>query len=454
MGDRATSFPILKNSVILQIMEEVEIPLTESELIEPGRCKERIREVFARLLMLCWGMTNESSLSALPSRLTPNNNNKNNNNSKLPPHYYSQLYAEALPEIKFFSQLSKLMTICGNPDFGFKDLQAPTAKRLKRQLSAVINFLKFKEDMQCLVEQGQEEREELFAAMDEVTLQCAALEEELEKVKRVNQSKMLERDQAMAECKEMETDIAQQNRKQASIRQETYILKKNANELKDQIANLSISLRELQATERQLSKEVVDSPDRIKFEFDSAQRRLEDVKRLIDEKEMEREVVQLKLQNGMKVEGDVRRVMHVMEEMDGRVQEYEMVVEDLEDVTHRLEGAERALEEGRKEMVDQEKKLRIVESQKAETSQLLHKALYQSQKEVQAATNKLGEVEKDRSDGFARIEESQRRVQELESSMEDERKRAMKVVNSRIASFHKFEKMYNEQDTLDKIIRA
>ncbi len=152
MGDRATSFPILKNSVILQIMEEVEIPLTESELIEPGRCKERIREVFARLLMLCWGMTDESALSALPSRLT---NNKNN--SKLLPHYYSQLYAEALPEIKFFSQLSKLMTICGNPDFGFKDLQAPTAKRLKRQLSAVINFLKFKEDMQCLVEQGQEE---------------------------------------------------------------------------------------------------------------------------------------------------------------------------------------------------------------------------------------------------------------------------------------------------------
>ena len=63
-------------------------------------------------------------------------------------------------------------------------------------------------------------------------------------------------------------------------------------------------------------------------------------------------------------------------------------------------------------------------------------------------------MEKDRSDGFARIEESQRRVQELESSMEDERKRAMKVVNSRIASFHKFEQMYNEQDTLDKIIRA
>ena len=50
MTERATSFPILKNSVILQIMEEVEIPLTEAELVEPGRCKERVREVFARLV--------------------------------------------------------------------------------------------------------------------------------------------------------------------------------------------------------------------------------------------------------------------------------------------------------------------------------------------------------------------------------------------------------------------
>jgi hypothetical protein len=94
------------------------------------------------------------------------------------------------------------------------------------------------------------------------------------------------------------------------------------------------------------------------------------------------------------------------------------------------------------------------EKRKVETSKMLTKALHQSQKEVQLANNKLGEVEKDRSDGFARIEESQRRVQELETRMDEERKRAMDVVNSRIASFRRFEKAFNEQDTLDEIICA
>lgn len=39
--------------------------------------------------------------------------------------------------------------------------------------------------------------------MDEVTEQCASLEDELERAKKLNQSKMLDRDRAMAECKEV-----------------------------------------------------------------------------------------------------------------------------------------------------------------------------------------------------------------------------------------------------------
>jgi hypothetical protein len=43
-------FPILKNAVILQIMQEVNVQLSEVELNEPNRCKERIREVFVQLV--------------------------------------------------------------------------------------------------------------------------------------------------------------------------------------------------------------------------------------------------------------------------------------------------------------------------------------------------------------------------------------------------------------------
>ena len=50
MDQQRSMFPILKNSTILQIMEEVNVPLSENELTEPGRCKERVREVFVQLV--------------------------------------------------------------------------------------------------------------------------------------------------------------------------------------------------------------------------------------------------------------------------------------------------------------------------------------------------------------------------------------------------------------------
>ena len=158
----------------------------------------------------------------------------------------------------------------------------------------------------------------------------------------------------------MEAEIAQQNKIQASIRQETYLLKKSANELKDQIANLSIALRELQAEERQLSKEIVHSPDRIKVDLANATQTLEKVKKSILETQRERDTVQTQITNTTLAEEALKRIMIVMEEMGTRVHEYELVVEDLEDVQNRLEGAQHALEEKRGEKEAQERQLMAV----------------------------------------------------------------------------------------------
>ncbi len=92
----------------------------------------------------------------------------------------------------------------------------------------------------------------------------------------------------------MEAEIAQQNKIQSSIRQEAHSLKRSANELKDKIANLSIALRELQAEERNLSKEVVDSPNRIRSELAKAgaeaAQRLHHKQRMLEQARRRREL--------------------------------------------------------------------------------------------------------------------------------------------------------------------
>jgi kinetochore protein Nuf2 len=147
----------------------------------------------------------------------------------------------------------------------------------------------------------------------------------------------------------MEGEIAQQNKIQASIRQETYRLKKSANELQDQIANISIALRELKAEERKLNKEVVHSPDRIRLDLADARRKLEGVRRDTSNAQAERTTYQKRIDHASVAEEDVGRISMIMEEMDVALQDYEMAVEDMEharDTSRKMEeDEERTMEE-------------------------------------------------------------------------------------------------------------
>ena len=156
---------------------------------------------------------------------------------------------------------------------------------------------------------------------------------------------------------QMEAEIAQQNKIQASIRQETYLLKKSANELQDQIANLSIALRELKAEERRLSKEVVHTPDRIRSDLAEATRRFECVRRSISDAQAERASVQKRAEHASMAEDVAGRIAAVMEGMDTAVQDYEMAAEDLENAQSTLEKMERDKEGTMEEKESQERKL-------------------------------------------------------------------------------------------------
>ncbi|KAL3773512.1 hypothetical protein ACHAW5_000998 [Stephanodiscus triporus] len=449
-ANNSVTFPVLKNPVILQIMREVNVPLSEMELAEPGRCKERIREVFAQLLNICLGLDDPAALlssldpqRAVAAVVVGSKSSKSSNCFSLS---HPELYRDALPETMFFCLLSRQLRICGYDDFGFRDLAMPQAKRLRRQLSALINFLKYREDMSHLEAQALDEREELFAALDEVTENHMTLKDRLDEARAFNRARVMEREEAEAECKEMEGEIAQQNKIQASIRQETYLLKKTANELQDQIANLSIAMRELKAEERRLSKELVGSPERIRADLAEAKRRLEGVRGDVSVTQDERASVQRRVEHASIAEEGVGRMASVMEGMDTAVREYEMAAEDLEDAQNALRGMEREREGMTEERGMQEEIFDAAVKRKADVTSSLADALLTAQNDLDSAVARLGTVESEVVEGMARIEASERRVVELRTRIERERRIAEEDVAGRLASFGKFEERYWEKE--------
>ena len=158
----------------------------------------------------------------------------------------------------------------------------------------------------------------------------------------------------------MEAEIAQQNKIQSTIRQESDILRKTINELKDQVANLSIALRELQAEERMLNKEVVDSPDRIKAEVHQVEKELEEVKGLIAQKEQERNDLSKRLKNAVKGEERVKSTLEVMDDMDEKVQQYEIAAEDADDLSGHVDKMDSKLEKQRSVKEEEEIEIRAI----------------------------------------------------------------------------------------------
>ena len=65
---------------------------------------------------------------------------------------YSELHpSDSFIETQFFTSLRKLLEQCLYTEFSWRDLHVPTSKRLRTQLSAIINLVKYLEGEQIKI---------------------------------------------------------------------------------------------------------------------------------------------------------------------------------------------------------------------------------------------------------------------------------------------------------------
>ena len=103
---------------------------------------------------------------------------------------FPELYEDAIGNLKFTRRLFDLMRRCGVPDFTLRDLTKPEYTRTRRNVSAVINFAKFREEQVAKYEATQGESvamEQRYRAAQrknaELKAQIARLEREKDSAK-------------------------------------------------------------------------------------------------------------------------------------------------------------------------------------------------------------------------------------------------------------------------------
>ena len=429
------AFPLLKNADIINCMSELGVPLTADELTEPNRHRDRVREVFLMLVEFGLGVTEDElrrPSAAVRAR-----------RASLP---HPELHVESISELTFLKKCMKFMKICGLHDFGWKDLNAPTSKRFRRQLSGAINFARFREERMPIYEELTQQRQEILAELQSAQTDHAGLLRDLDDARAATDECQQEIAEVEADCAEIETEIAQQNKVQSTIRQESTNLKKKANELKDALATVAIELEEAQVEERQVSSRVVSSPARVKSEMNQMMATLEQEKADTVQAEREVQSVQRKIANVARAHAAVVEATGVLADIESEKTKYEGLAAEIKDKTSAVDALAARTADLDGQIQDCTKQIARVEESIDHTRRQGRTKLDAAQEELDRAQQELLLVEKGRRDGMARVEASEAEVRALEAEIERDGREAAAEIAELVEEYRSMEAVALQHD--------
>ena len=366
---------------------------------------------------------------------------------------YPELHQE-FNELQFYTCLRDLMTMAGYASFSWRDIHCPTSKRLRYQLSAIINLAKYREEQLRVYAELNEPRIALIQALDDVNAENAELQEQEQEVTRASKEQFHELEQVMRECEELEVEISRNNKLQAAARNDAAEIKKTANDLKDQVATAVWALQEAEAEEEKLRSKIVTSPDRRKSELMVRKERLRKVKDECDQLETSIQACKTKIANATRAVHDLDATNTLLDDLQEQAKTYTELV--------------RKTEETRKRYLSTQKKNDAIEKQIEEISWQLARSdetiLHQRKQHklqmdavfeaLEEAKSVLLRVEQERREGIARIEAGEAEVQAIANLMDQEREQNDADINAMIEEYKLVEEafLYRNQTRMDAIV--
>lgn len=240
----------------------------------------------------------------------------------------------------FLNSLNRLMAASGIKDFSLRDLYKPEPQRLRRNLSAVINFAKFREEKLIAYTELQEHFENLLNGKDAAEAQHAALLAELASLKQAQAAALPEVARIEAEKHALFTENQSLNKQQAALGSEVRTLKQQANELTDEASQLRYKLSQARSTGEDLRAQVVHSPQKIQSMLEEISASVERERAALADAERRSRDLASRLDTVSKVERDVARVVALMDESETEIKKKKEISRKVKALRAEVAGSE------------------------------------------------------------------------------------------------------------------
>ncbi|KAI9019812.1 Nuf2 family-domain-containing protein [Hyaloraphidium curvatum] len=316
------SFPILRNAEILQCLADLQIPFTEEDLTKPT--PQRVVQLYETFTDFLMGVTREQfsqpSFNVLQSL------------------EYPDLHMEAISALGFYKQLrSKLMSKVGVENFSIRDLIRPEAPQLRRVLSAVINFAKFREERMSVYEQCTQKADELEEQRHALEMKHQELEA------RVNALRMqrAEQEPSIRKAKEINTqltnDLRQLKKQNGQLNDEVEAAKKEKSDLVDQLNAINLQITSTKQEIVRLKSRIVPNPEKLKQSIVDMGTALQTEKNNLVALEKKARELQAKLDMFGSIEQDLVPCIDAMKECESEMKRADETLKKVHDDKDKIE---------------------------------------------------------------------------------------------------------------------
>ncbi|KAI9144568.1 Nuf2 family-domain-containing protein [Paraphysoderma sedebokerense] len=295
---KAYSFPQLKPAEIIQCMNDLSIPVTEEDLNKPTPA--RIQVIYETFLEAFMGITREHL--------------EQPNFQVMEVVEFPDIHMESVVLFNFAKHVLKLMTEVGIDDFSLRDVLKPEPPRVRRILSAVINFAKFREEQMAIYDQYTQKSEEIVEQRQLLDQKHAEMTEQLSNL----QAQRASEEPAIKEATELNerlsNELQAKGKLQSDLVNEVEELKQQRNDLMDQMTNTQFLLNNCKQECSKLKSRLVYSPEQLKQVIAEQNQNIHTEKSNIVNMEKKTRDLQQKLDFMNLIEGDVSQCIKLMDE--------------------------------------------------------------------------------------------------------------------------------------------
>ncbi|KAF4146593.1 Designed helical repeat protein 10 domain [Phytophthora infestans] len=431
-GSTSYSFPLLKPRQIFECLRELHIPVADDEIraCDPGAVR-KILETFIESTM---GVTREDMAQmAFPG---------------LPTLSFPELHSESVSELTFYRTAQRLLAACGVDDFGLRDVLHPTPKRVRRQLSALINFSKFRTERLAAFSKITSQTDELLTQKKALQEENAALQRELDQLLEEQKAEEPARLQLQEEVNELEKEINVLNKQQAVLRHETDEMKVQRSTMEDEISSTRFTKVEAENDIEKLEAQIITSPDRVKGELESIGTKLDKAREDLIELEEKNAAVIDFIAIYERAEKELAKTFSLLSEIEKEFKTCKETKHQVKNTKERVIELKLRTEETatRRQRLD-----KLVELKKSELNRYMNDgrvADENANKALQVARNELSKLEAAHYEVRQRISQNNDASRKVELKMKEEEaqyQKELKDLEQMYTRLHQAAEYYNQQ---------